>query len=129
MTIRRLTWLALLLFPLGAGAFFPTSEKATPKEVLEFREKKKAEYQQERLEYEQEVVVSRARVSETMEHVPWRSVVSRSAPVIASKEALQAVRAQEKGQKSLLFLTGLAALALLLVLLYKLVFSRSVTLK
>ncbi|MBI9021088.1 MAG: hypothetical protein JEZ10_07530 [Verrucomicrobia bacterium] len=67
MSLRLLSLLYLLaIIPLNSFGFLPTTAEFRAKEVLEYREFKKAEYAQAQVEHEQEMVSSRYRVQSLM---------------------------------------------------------------
>lgn len=118
---RSGVWLILFLLPLGAGAFFPTAEKSTPGEVLKYRSRKKEEYRRARQEHEQEIAASRVRVTKTMERVPWPPLETRETPLAVSEEAVRALHTHRSRQKNVLLLTGLAGVALFIVVMSRII--------
>jgi hypothetical protein len=77
MKICKILVLFLVCAPLCSFAFFPPKEQSSPGEVLKYRNRKKAEYREEREKYEQRMVNSRKQVMAEMQNIPWTSGGSR----------------------------------------------------
>lgn len=77
MKTRKILLFFLICAPLCSFAFFPPKERSSPVEVLKYRNRKKAEYREERDKYEQIMVDSRRQVLAEMKNIPWTSSGSR----------------------------------------------------
>ena len=78
MKLRVAILLILFLKPWYSDAFFPPETKSTSREVLDYRRRKQAEYDRERLEYEKQMVASRVRVESSLESMPWQGSLSQN---------------------------------------------------
>lgn len=111
---------ALLLFwiPVSVFALLPPTEEITPGELLEFRQRKKLDYEQERREHEQRMVQSQERVKHEMSRLPWKSAAVQAIPADFSRPDSTGIEFVKNKNKTGWFLMGLLPFVLISLFLF-----------
>lgn len=118
----KLSVAVILVLCMGtccSQAFFPPKTKSTPKEVFEYRQRKKIEYERERSDYEKQMVASKIRVETALKDVPWQSEGSH----VAATQVLSVDMSKNENLKNenraflffMLFTSVVAGMAVLLI--------------
>jgi hypothetical protein len=122
--------LILLLFmgPLCASGFLPPTAKSTSREMLDYRNRKKLEYENKRQEYDQQLINSRVKVETALNNLPWESRSARSIPSQRSlADSYQSKIIRNEKHTPLFSLFLIPAAVLILILLRKKMFPSSGT--
>jgi len=109
--IRRLMLLiTLFLWPLAASAMLPPETvQYRDKEILAYRQRKMAEYEQRNKLYEVKMIETDRRIRQEMKYPPWRRTAVRSASD-AGSEISAPVRESATSHPGRKWMFGLIAL-------------------
>lgn len=72
MNFAKIVIFLLLLQPMCSLAFFPPAGENTPREMLDYRRRKKIEYKTAQEDHEKQMIVSRIQVEKAFATSPWK---------------------------------------------------------